>query len=190
MKEETKKKISDSKRGVSVKHSGQFKAGAVSWNKGKKTSEETKSKQRLAKLKNPIKYWLGKKRPDLDLSNRVLSKGKNHWNWKGGINPINDTIRKSSEYKFWRKEVFKRDNFTCQVSGQSGGDLIVHHINNFADFPELRTNIENGITMTKKIHKEFHKKYGVKNNTQEQLEKFIYNTVTSKFGCVASVSET
>ena len=67
----------------------------------------------------------------------------------------------------------ERDSFTCQKSGQKGGDLEVHHINNFADFPELRTSIENGITLSKQEHKNFHKKYGYKKNTKEQLIEFL-----------------
>ena len=78
MKEEIKQKISKSKIGVSVKHCGQFKSGITSWNKGKRTSSETKEKQRQAKLKNPVRYWLGRNRKDLDLSNRISPKGKNH----------------------------------------------------------------------------------------------------------------
>jgi hypothetical protein len=69
----------------------------------------------------------------------------------------------------------ERDNFTDQKTGIKGGDLEIHHINNFAEFPELRTSIENGITFSKKSHQEFHKKYGYKNNTIEQLEEFLEN---------------
>jgi len=36
-----------------------------------------------------------------------------------------------------------------------------------------RTSIDNGITLSKEVHKEFHKRYGIKNNTREQLEEFI-----------------
>ena len=99
--------------------------------------------------------------------------GKNHHNWIEGITSKNDKIRKSSEYKLWRKSVFERDNFTCQKYNISGGELNVHHINNFADFSELRLVIDNGITLSEKAHREFHKIYGVKNNTKEQLLDFL-----------------
>ena len=59
------------------------------------------------------------------------------------------------------------------MTGKYGGNLIVHHINNFADFPELRFAIDNGITMEKNIHDIFHKQYGYKNNTKEQLSEFV-----------------
>lgn len=103
--------------------------------------------------------------------------GKKSHLWKGGITPINEKIRTSLEYKLWRKSCFIRDNFTDAKTGIQGGSLVVHHINNFADFPELRTSPENGITLSKESHKEFHKIYGKHNNTREQLEKFLSVTV-------------
>ena len=119
--------------------------------KGKKVSNETRVKMSIAKKGEKSRFWMG------------------------GINPINDTIRKSLEYKNWRKECLLRDNFRCQKTGISGGYLEVHHINNFSDFPELRFVINNGITLSKISHKEFHKIYGFKNNTREQLIEFLNN---------------
>jgi len=39
MKEETKRNISKSKKGISMKHSKQFKKGQIPWNKNKKCSQ-------------------------------------------------------------------------------------------------------------------------------------------------------
>ena len=105
------------------------------------------------------KYWLGKK-------------GAKNPNWKGGISKISAYFKRGEKYRLWRKAVLERDNFTCQITGQHGGKLEVHHINNFADFPELRLDVNNGITLSKKIHREFHRIYGRHNNTREQLEEF------------------
>ena len=99
--------------------------------------------------------------------------GPNNPNWKGGVTPEDKKIRKSVEYKLWRKTVFERDKYTCQVTGKQGGDLVVHHILNFAEHPELRFAVDNGITMSRYIHNKFHKIYGRKHNTREQLEEFI-----------------
>jgi hypothetical protein len=100
---------------------------------------------------------------------------KNHY-WKGGISPINVRIRNSSQMYLWRKAVLERDDFICKKYGIIGGKLVAHHIQNFADFPELRFAIDNGITLSEKAHKEFHKIYGIKNNTRKQMEKFLgYN---------------
>ena len=43
---------------------------------GYRHSEETKEKIRKAKKANPVRYWLGKKRPE--------QSGENCYNWKGG----------------------------------------------------------------------------------------------------------
>jgi len=143
---------------------------------------------------NNSKYWLGKKRGPISEETRekhriarakqIITKehkikiaegrmGSKNWMWKGGITSENDKVRKSRQYELWRNYCFERDNFTCQISGNSGGNLVVHHINNFSDFPELRLVINNGITLCEELHKEFHHIYGVKNNTEEQLNEFI-----------------
>jgi len=53
------------------------------------------------------------------------------------------------------------------------GKLNAHHIENFAQYPELRCAINNGITFCIDCHRDFHNKYGRENNTKEQLEKFL-----------------
>lgn len=134
--------------------------------KGHRLSEETKKKISIA--------LTGIKRSDdtkIKMSNSLS--GSKHPRWMGGITPIKKMFRKSLEYRLWRKACFERDNFTCQKTGQIGGNLQVHHINNFADFPELRLAIDNGITLSYDAHKDFHRRYGIKNNTKEQLEEFL-----------------
>ena len=116
----------------------------------------------------------------------LVNKGRTPWNkgtkgimkaWNKGMgnSTENERIRFSDEYKDWVRSVLERDNFTCQKSGLRGGDLEVHHINNFSEFPELRFERKNGITLRKEIHLEFHKLYGWKNNTMEQLKEFLNN---------------
>lgn len=74
-------------------------------------------------------------------------------NWRGGVTPINNLLRKRNNYKLWRKSVYDRDNYECQICGESkSGELQAHHIRKFSDFPEQRTNILNGITLCKKCH--------------------------------------
>lgn len=147
-----------------------FKKGHSAWNKGTKDLV--------------IPWNKGLKMNSKDYPNMGFRKGyftaqsgSLNNNWKGGITTENMRIRSGSEMFFWRRSCLERDNFTCQKTGQRGGKLEVHHINNFADFPELRFAIDNGITLSKEAHKEFHKKYGRKNNTKEQLEEFLNNNI-------------
>jgi hypothetical protein len=75
--------------------------------------------------------------------------------WKGGITPENVKIRTSNASIEWRKAVFGRDNFTCKDCGQYGGALQAHHIKRFSEYPKLRFEITNGITLCKTCHKKY-----------------------------------
>lgn len=103
----------------------------------------------------------------------VCIKGDKNVNWKDGVTPLNEKARKSLEMKMWKQACLKRDNYTCQKYGTKRDNLRVHHINNFADYPGLRTSIENGITLSNKAHVLFHHIYGNKYNTREQLVQFL-----------------
>lgn len=69
----------------------------------------------------------------------------------------NNAFRKTPEYIKWRNTIFKRDNYICQKCGQRGGKLNAHHIKHFAKHKDLRLNINNGITLCEKCHKEVHR---------------------------------
>lgn len=178
---ETKKKISESNKGKHYYWRGKKrtketknkigKANALAL-KGRKLSEKTK--KRLSETHKGLNTWM-KGRKFSKETREKMSKthsGKKSYLWKGGTTPENKRIRNSIEFRLWREAVFARDNWICQKSGIKGGKLHPHHIKNFAEFPELRFAIDNGITLSEKAHKEFHKKYGYKNNTKEQLNEF------------------
>lgn len=50
----------------------------------------------------------------------------------GLYDTLDKIIRHSSQYKLWRQEVFKKDNFTCVTCGVRGGVLRADHIKQFA----------------------------------------------------------
>jgi hypothetical protein len=57
------------------------------------------------------------------------------------------------QYKKWRSEVRKRDNNICQWPHCGcTKKLQAHHINKWSDFPGLRYNISNGITLCRYHH--------------------------------------
>lgn len=80
--------------------------------------------------------------------------GPNCWMWKGGITSANKTARQTLEQKQWIRAVLERDDFTCQNPGcdKRGVKLHAHHIKSFAEYPELRTVVENGITLCEPCH--------------------------------------
>lgn len=99
--------------------------------------------------------------------------GENAPNWQGGKSTEHEKIRKRAESLSWRAEVFSRDDYTCAKTGKRGGVLHAHHIRSFSDHPELRFDVANGVTLLAVAHMQFHKKYGQKNTTPEQLAEFL-----------------
>lgn len=114
--------------------------GKVPWNKGL-TGKDVFSKQAIEKISAPQR---GKPR-------FYLRGDKNH-NWKGGVTPIHAQIRKSLEYRLWRNLVLKRDNYTCRLCGKRNVRLNADHIKPFADYPELRFDLDNGRTLCVECH--------------------------------------
>lgn len=58
-----------------------------------------------------------------------------------------------AEYADWRKKVFERDDYTCQICKVRGGRLNADHIKDWAAFPLLRFDITNGRTLCVPCHK-------------------------------------
>lgn len=124
----------------------------------------------------------------------ILSGSNSHF-WKGGVTPVVSQIRNSSRYKRWRKSVFKRDNYTCQVSGESGqGNVVAHHIkpfykileeNNIETFDQAERceelwDVSNGVTLSKKWHSRwsdndlaFHRMYGTRDFTKQDFYDWL-----------------
>lgn len=106
-------------------------------------TEETKTKMSIIKLKNPVKYWLGKHVPAEIVAKRKKTRaqkpspkgwklspetrarmslaktGDKNSLWKGGRRSLQLIIRQNNKYKAWRNDVFARDNFVCTECGAS-----------------------------------------------------------------------
>ncbi|MBP5462527.1 MAG: HNH endonuclease [Lachnospiraceae bacterium] len=103
--------------------------------------------------------------------------------WDGFITPERTRVRKSREYILWRESVFKRDNYTCQCCGARSSKhspvfLHAHHLDGFANNPDLRFDVDNGITLCRDCHDirvagSFHNIYGTRNNTKGQYEEYL-----------------
>ena len=145
MTEEIKEKIRKSEKGI----------------KRVPLSEEHKNKIRLS---NKGRKWTDEERKNVQ--------GEKSHLWKGGLTDINILERQRQKYKQWRNSVFQRDNYTCNILGVVGGNLEVHHIENFASNKDKRYDINNGTTLNKDIHRLFHSTYGSKDNNYEQLIEF------------------
>lgn len=188
---EAREKMSEAREGKTPWNKG-VKTGLIPWNKGKKTgikpwlgkklSDETKNKMSESRkhimteeYRKRISDSLMGKRHSEETKKKMSEshKGEKSYLWKGGISSENNKIRNSPISREWRMQVFIKDAYTCQKTNVKGCELEAHHICNFADFPELRFDPDNGITLSKEKHREFHKIYGRKDNSKEQMEEFI-----------------
>lgn len=175
--EETKRKISLALMGKLIGNTNGFKKGQIPWNKDKKYSSKHRGrplseahKQALrvphegngGKWERTEEYRERSRRAMEDFyknggitgfrKKHYIMKGEDNPNWKGGVTPKHEIIRKSLEYKLWREAVFKRDSYTCVWCGQKGRKLNADHIKPFSLFPELRFELSNGRTLCKGCH--------------------------------------
>lgn len=121
---ERKEKIGLSNKGK--KHSLEFRNNCKKRMLGNILSEITKekmSKTHLAKWENRIR------------------KGKTYFHQAN-----------NRKYRKWRMEVFKRDDYTCQSCFKKGIYLEAHHIKGWTEYPDLRYEKDNGLTLCKKCH--------------------------------------
>ena len=100
--------------------------------------------------------------PKCRTNSRIGLYGELAGNWQGGKVAEKLAIRGRIEYRQWRDAVFRRDNWTCQDCGARSGngkrvDLNAHHIKEFAKYPDLRFELNNGVTLCEPCHYERHR---------------------------------
>lgn len=82
--------------------------------------------------------------------------------------------RKTNKDRLWRISVFVRDNYTCQVCGDDkGGNLVSHHLESYHKNEQGRYDIDNGVTLCKTCHLDYHHNHGWKNATKKKFEQFV-----------------
>lgn len=143
------------------KESG-FKEGYIPWNKGSSGLTIWKPERRekiMRWFKENGGGYKGKKdSPETRRKKSESEKGPKHWNWKGGITPQNTIRRHSLEHKQWREEVFKRDDYTCQVCLERGIRIEANHIYPWRTNKDLQFQVSNGITLCVPHHRLIHLK--------------------------------
>ena len=123
-------------------------------------SEEYKEKISLANGGENNGMW------NPDLSEKEREKQKYH-------------SRRYPGYQDFRKKVYERDEYTCvKCSDDTGGNLVVHHLNGFHWDEESRTEVDNGATLCNECHNLFHSTYGRKHNNLFQFAQFMDLTLT------------
>ena len=131
---------------------------------GKKFSEQHKNNISKANKGNPnlIKA---------NIKTAINHQGENHWNWKGGVTEELQKIRHSKEYDNWRFAVYARDKFCCRECEKkcNAKEIVAHHIKSFKDFPKLRFEVKNGVTLCRSCHKIEHEEIGSKTRFKTEV---------------------
>ena len=107
------------------------KTGQKAWNKGKTLSDDYREKLSKAHI--------------------GLNGGENNHAWKGGITPINKSLRILFA-KHFRKVILKRDNYSCSLCGVRGGYLHVDHIVRWSESEDTRFSTDNCRTLCRDCH--------------------------------------
>lgn len=140
----------------------------VPWNKGKLTPDDTKKKisdsckgriisdeaKKKISLSNIGKHTLEISDKTKDKMSKSAFKRfenkENHPRWKGGVSKDEHG---GVENRQWRINIFERDNWTCQGCQKRGCYIEAHHVKSWARYPELRYELNNGVTLCKECHK-------------------------------------
>lgn len=82
--------------------------------------------------------------------------------------------RRSFADQQWYKAVLTAADFICDITGRRGGDLSAHHLYSYADYPDRRLDLSNGVCIQHDLHELFHSKefYGKGHHTPEQYLEF------------------
>jgi 5-methylcytosine-specific restriction enzyme A len=124
--------------------------GKTAWNKGKYLSDEHKRNLR------------GIPKPRTEEQNKKLSatiQGISYEEWEGFKSSERQKEWNSKEWQLIRKAVFERDDYTCQECGDHnyagrGKSIKIecHHKKEWINFPELRMDLDNLITLCANCH--------------------------------------
>ena len=123
------------------KHTEETKEKIRLSNTGKKMTEEQKKKMSIARTGIPA-FNKGMKRPEFS--------GENHPRWVKDRTKLKTSRDKmyDTQYKYWMLDVKNRDGWKCKISNNDcSGRLEAHHILGWKEYPELRYQLNNGITL-------------------------------------------
>lgn len=143
--EETKKKIK-AKSFLALNPEKRF-----SW-KGKKLSSEHIKKLSLYK----IGHNKGGSLPEetkVKIGNSLRGEKSHFWISDRSKLKRYEDRRNDSDYKSWRSQVYARDGWKCRIGNSDcEGHIEAHHILGWKEHPELRYDVNNGITLCHTHH--------------------------------------
>lgn len=144
------------KKGIHLSPKSEFKKGAKSWNEGRafrasclecgKPTSQWNTRDKPVRCR-PCRYKIAftvKEHHPRWIKDRAQLKERSPRGWDGKL---------SYEYINWMKQVKNRDYWKCRIANDDcSGRVEAHHILNWVQYPELRFEIKNGITLCHAHH--------------------------------------
>lgn len=118
-----------------------------------------KSEESKRKASESHKEWCAAN-PDKVKARGKKTRGKNHYNWKGGCSRLNAAIRRLTENRKWMDAVVRRDKVCMECGSET--DLEAHHIQPLVELID---------------------KNGIKNTQQARDSNELWNTANGKTLC-------
>jgi NUMOD3 motif len=113
--------------------------GQIPWIKGRKQTSQHIEKRVQARIQNGTTPKV------------TAPRGKRHYLWiadRSKLSTGDKHERGSAAHREWSSSVKRRDGWKCRISNQDcEGKVIAHHIHVWRDYPGLRYQIKNGITL-------------------------------------------
>lgn len=79
-------------------------------------------------------------------------------------------------YQKFRLDVLERCDNKCVACGAGTEKrLVVHHLNSYAVFDDLKLDPDNGVALCRECDKDFHTAYGTIGNTRSQFMEWLNN---------------
>lgn len=127
-----------------------------------------KSEKSKRKRSESMKRWAAEN-PVAVVARSENNRGERHYNWKGGLSKLSQSIRQMTEYRKWMDAVKAKDGFKCVRCG-ANDNLESHHKRPFAELLKAHGvssrddarrcaelwDIENGETLCVPCHFEEH----------------------------------
>ena len=107
-------------------------------------------KQKEAARKHALGNTYSKGRIPWNKGLRGFLAGVQHYNWIADRTMVKTTDREHNDprYKQWKKEIHTRDKAKCRIANEDcSGRLEAHHILPWSESPELRYEVNNGISL-------------------------------------------
>jgi 5-methylcytosine-specific restriction endonuclease McrA len=131
-------------------------SGAGKWMANRPAHPKTAAA--LARSRNAATYE--ERYGDRAEAEREKRRKGNQTRWEGvPRKPQREKHNGDYRYSEWRKAVFDRDDYTCQECGVRGGQLHAHHVKPWATHPDLRYDVDNGLTLHAACHREVHQRH-------------------------------